>query len=79
MRRFPRRLFRRRQRQRQNWEEAVEAGGSPRAGRRLEVTSWAELARRAPSASTLLWGSSSNSFFPLCVSAGSSPSSREDP
>ncbi|XFG04322.1 hypothetical protein AB1E19_007946 [Capra hircus] len=35
VRRFPRRLFRRRQRQ--NWEEAVEAGGSPRAGRRLEA------------------------------------------
>lgn len=36
VRRFPRRLFRRRRR-RQNWEEEVEAGGSPRSGRRLEA------------------------------------------
>ncbi|XP_007105770.1 serine/arginine repetitive matrix protein 3 isoform X1 [Physeter macrocephalus] len=35
VRRFPRRLFRRRRRQ--SWEEAVEAGGSPRSGRRLEA------------------------------------------
>lgn len=68
MRRFPRRLFRRRRRRRrQSWEEAVEAGGSPRSGRRLEVTYWAELARRAPSVSTLLWGSSSNFLLPVSV------------
>lgn len=66
VRRFPRRLFRRRRR-RQSWEEAVEAGGSPRSGRRLEVTSWTELARRAPSVSTLLWGSSSNFLLPVSV------------
>lgn len=35
VRRFPRRLFR--WRRRQSWEEAVEAGGSPRSGRRLEA------------------------------------------
>lgn len=38
MRRFLRRLFRqRRRRQRQSWEEEVEARGSPRSGRRLEA------------------------------------------
>lgn len=35
MRRFSGRLFR--QRRRQSWEEEVEAGGSPRSGRRLEA------------------------------------------
>lgn len=52
VRRFPRRLFRQRRRQ-QSWEEEeeVEAGGNPRSGRRLEVTSRAEPERRAASVS----------------------------
>lgn len=76
VRRFLRRLFRRRRRQ--SWEEAVAAGGSPRSGRRLEVTSRAELERPATSAPAPLRNSGSNSLLPLCVSAGSAPSSRED-
>jgi hypothetical protein len=51
----------------------VEAGGNPRSGRRLEVTSRAEPERRAASVWAPPRRPGGNSLLPLCVPAGEHP------